>query len=251
MLRALRAGGTGGAGWAGGSAESTAELRERIIERCLPLAEHVAQRFRGRGEPFDDLVQVARIGLVGAIDRFDPTRSDDFVSFAVPTIRGELRRHFRDHGWSVHVSRRAKDLQAAITRSAERLTQIRGTAPSTREIADDLQVSADEVDTGLAVGSAYQPDSLDAPTSSGPDGRDLGDVLGEPDADFETAEEAAAVEPYLAALPQRQRRILRLRFFGGMTQSQIAGRLGLSQMHVSRLLRRTLTDLKNTVRDPR
>lgn len=231
--------------------EDSAELRAQIVERCLPLAEHIAQRFRGRGEPFDDLVQVARVGLVGAIDRFDPSRGGDFVSFAVPTIRGELRRHFRDQGWVVHVSRQAKEMQAAITRSANRLAQDQRASPSVREIADDLHVRTDEVQSGLAVRSAYQPDSMDAPTSSDPEGHNLGEVLGGPDEDFEAAEQAAAVEPYLSALPQRERRILRLRFFSGMTQSQIAGRLQLSQMHVSRLLRRTLTDLRSKISDPR
>lgn len=233
----------------GESDPERARLRARLIERCLPLAEHIARRFHGRGEPFDDLLQVARLGLVGAIDRFDADKGDSFVAFAVPTIMGEVRRHFRDTGWALHVPRRAKELHLDIARSTERLSQRLGRAPSAQEIAADLGVSAKDVADGLMARGAYQPESMDAPPSSETEGLNLGDVLGEDDPELESTEAYIAVKPHLDALPDRERRILVLRFFGGLTQSQIAERVGLSQMHVSRILARTLADLRRGLED--
>ncbi|WP_182360013.1 SigB/SigF/SigG family RNA polymerase sigma factor [Tomitella gaofuii] len=224
--------------------------RDAVITRCLPLAEHIARRFHGRGEPFDDLLQVARLGLVNAIDRFDADKGDNFVAFAVPTIMGEVRRHFRDVGWAMHVPRRAKELHLAISTASERLAQSLGRSPSAAEVADELGLSIHEVTEGLIARSAYQPDSMDAPPSAGSEGLSLGDVVGGEDPDLENVEGYVAVKPHLDALPERERRILILRFFGEMTQSQIAERVGLSQMHVSRILARTLAELRDQLGRP-
>lgn len=226
-----------------------AEQRDRIITRCLPLAEHIARRFHGRGEPHDDLLQVARLGLVNAIDRFDPDKGGNFVAFAVPTIMGEVRRHFRDTGWAMHVPRRAKELHLAIGTASDRLAQRLGRSPSAGEIADELGLTVREVEDGLIARSAYQPDSMDAPPSTETDGISLGDLVGEDDPELESVEGYVAVKPHLDALPARERRILILRFFGEMTQSQIAERVGLSQMHVSRILARTLRELRAQLDD--
>nr|WP_277952077.1 SigB/SigF/SigG family RNA polymerase sigma factor [Tomitella cavernea] len=223
--------------------------RDGVITRCLPLAEHIARRFHGRGEPFDDLLQVARLGLVNAIDRFDAEKGDNFVAFAVPTIMGEVRRHFRDTGWAMHVPRRAKELHLAISSASERLAQSLGRSPSASEIAEELGLSMREVTEGLIARSAYQPDSMDAPPSAGTDGISLSDVVGDEDPELDNVEGYVAVKPYLDVLPPRERRILMLRFFGEMTQSQIAGRVGLSQMHVSRILARTLSQLREELRE--
>lgn len=223
-------------------------LRQQVIRRCLPLAEHIARRFQGRGEPVDDLEQIARLGLVHAIDRYDATKGNSFVAFAVPTIMGEVRKYFRDSGWSVHVPRRAKEMQLAIGESVERLSQDLGRSPSAREIARDLDVPYDHVVSGLIARDAYQPSSIDAAVSES-EGIRLGDKLGAEDPALENAEGYVAVKPHLEALPERERTILYLRFFGGMTQTQIATRVGISQMHVSRILSRTLARLRREVAD--
>nr|WP_308339534.1 SigB/SigF/SigG family RNA polymerase sigma factor [Tomitella fengzijianii] len=223
--------------------------RDEVITRCLPLAEHIARRFHGRGEPFDDLLQVARLGLVNAIDRFDADKGDNFVAFAVPTIMGEVRRHFRDTGWAMHVPRRAKELHLAISSASERLAQSLGRSPTAAEIARELGLPIRQVTEGLIARSAYQPDSMDAPPSAGSEGLNLGDVVGGEDPDLDNVEGYVAVKPHLDALPPRERRILTLRFFGEMTQSQIAERVGLSQMHVSRILARTLSQLRDELRE--
>ncbi|MFD1813665.1 SigB/SigF/SigG family RNA polymerase sigma factor [Rhodococcus gannanensis] len=220
-------------------------VRAEIVERALPLAEHIARRFRGRGEQYDDLLQVARVGLVNAVDRFDVARGTDFVSFAVPTIMGEVRHHFRDTGWAMRVPRRLKDLHMEITRCVALLSQDRGRAPSAKEIAAELGIGVDEVLEGLIAGGAYQTVSMDTPVRD--DGADvpLVETLGDDDESFEIAEGFADLQPALARLPERERTIVLLRFFGGLTQSEIAERLGISQMHVSRLLSRTLTALRD------
>jgi RNA polymerase sigma-B factor len=220
-------------------------LRNEIVTRTLPLAEHIARRFRGRGEPYDDLVQVARVGLVNAVDRFDVTRGSDFVSFAVPTIMGEVRHHFRDVGWAMRVPRRLKDLHVEISKVVETLSQRMARAPTAREIAVELDIDAAEVAEALIAGSAYQTVSMDTPLRDDGDDVPLAETIGTYDESLETAEGYATIEPALARLPERERTIVILRFFGGLTQSQIAERLGISQMHVSRLLSRTLEELRN------
>lgn len=221
------------------------QLRNDIVTRTLPLAEHIARRFRGRGEPYDDLVQVARVGLVNAVDRFDVARGTDFVSFAVPTIMGEVRHHFRDTGWAMRVPRRLKDLHVEISKVVETLSQRLGRAPSAREIAAELDTDTAEVAEALIAGSAYQTVSMDTPLRGDGDDVPLADTLGEDDESLDTAEGYATIEPALARLPERERTIVVLRFFGGLTQSQIADRLSISQMHVSRLLSRTLAELRD------
>lgn len=225
-----------------------AESRDQVITRCLPLAEHIAARFRGRGEPHEDLLQVARIGLVHAIDRFDITRGEDFVSYAVPTIMGEVRRYFRDSGWAMHVPRRMQELHLMIARATEALSQRLGRAPTARELAVELGVSVQEVSEGLLVKGAYQTDSMDAAASGKDGGLRLSEVLGAEDPELESIDGYVALQPLLAQLPDRERRILMLRFFGSMTQTQIAEKMGISQMHVSRILARTLAQLRDALR---
>lgn len=228
-----------------------AELREKIVERCLPLAEHIARRFDGRGEAFDDLVQVARLGLVNAVDRFDPERGSDFVSFAVPTIMGEVRRHFRDTGWAVRVPRRMKELHIALNKATGELSQRLGRAPTVGELAAELDLDREEVAEGLVAGNAYQTVSVDrsAQTDSGGNGVTLADTLGEYDAALSEVENHETLRPLLEALPERERTVVLLRFFGNMTQTQIAERVGVSQMHVSRLLTKTLAQLREQLGD--
>lgn len=228
-----------------------AELREKIVERCLPLAEHIARRFDGRGETFDDLVQVARLGLVNAVDRFDPERGSDFVSFAVPTIMGEVRRHFRDTGWAVRVPRRMKELHIALNKATAELSQQLGRAPTVAELAAELDLDREEVAEGLVAGNAYQTVSVDrsAQTDSGGNGVALADTLGEYDSALSEVENHETLRPLLAALPERERTVVLLRFFGNMTQTQIAERIGVSQMHVSRLLTKTLAQLREQLGD--
>lgn len=223
----------------------TDAVREEIVTRALPLAEHIARRFRGRGEAYDDLLQVARLGLVNAVDRFDVTRGTDFVSFAVPTIMGEVRHHFRDVGWAMRVPRRMKDLHLEITRAVGVLSQRLGRAPSAREIADELGLDVSEVADGLLAGGAYHTMSIDAPIGDHEDNAPLVDTIGADDAALEKVENFVALGPALERLPERERTVLILRFFGGMTQTEIATRVGISQMHVSRLLSRTLAQLRN------
>ncbi|WP_020659565.1 SigB/SigF/SigG family RNA polymerase sigma factor [Amycolatopsis benzoatilytica] len=229
--------------------EGRERLRRKLIEEHLPLAEHIAQRYAGRGEPHDDLVQVARLGLIKAVDRFDPDRGGEFLSFAVPTVMGEVRRHFRDTGWSLRVPRRLKELHLAVAQATAALTQRTGHAPTARELAEYLQVGLDEVTEALAAGHAYQTNSLDWPHGDEPDSASLADLLGEDDVEFERAEIHEALRPMLRELPPRERAILAMRFFENMTQSKIAERVGLSQMHVSRLLAQTLAKLREMLED--
>ena len=220
--------------------------RDRIVERCLPLADHIARRFDGRGEPRDDLVQVARVGLVNAVIRFDVNAGSDFVSFAVPTIMGEVRRHFRDNSWSVKVPRRLKELHLRLGAATADLSQRLGRAPTATELAAELDMDRDEVVEGLVAGSSYNTLSIDSggaaatrmrlrsPTRSATSISSLDQI-----------ENREALRPLLAALPERERTVLVLRFFESLTQTQIAERVGISQMHVSRLLAKSLTRLRD------
>ncbi|WP_026342984.1 RNA polymerase sigma factor SigF [Nocardia sp. BMG111209] len=227
-----------------------ATLRAAIIDRCLPLAEHIARRFAGRGETFDDLLQVASLGLVQAVDRFDQSRGSPFLAFAVPTIMGEVRRHFRDNTWAVRVPRRTKEIQGSLSGVIELLAQRLGRMPRAREIAAELDVDLTEVTQALIASNAYQTSSLEA--VSGSDGGEnaalsLMEVLGETDGAYEHVDKFLAVRPLLAALPARERRVLTMRFFEYKTQSEIARELGVSQMQVSRILSRTLDELRDRV----
>jgi RNA polymerase sigma-B factor len=222
-----------------------ARQRERIITRCLHLADHVARHYDRRGENLEDLTQVARLGLMNAVNRFDPDKSSSFLAFAVPTMMGEVRRHFRDHGWSMHVPRRIRDRHGQITRATAHLTQTLGRAPTASELSELLVLDREEVVESLVAAASYNVHSIDAPVAGG-DGRPqmLADSIGDVDPAYDHITDMAAVRPLLAALPERERTVLYLRFFASMTQSQIAERIGVSQMHVSRILERTLTKLR-------
>jgi RNA polymerase sigma-B factor len=226
--------------------------RDMIVERCLPLADHIARRFNNRGEPLEDLLQVARVGLINAVNRFDAEKGAGFVGFAVPTIMGEVRRYFRDHGWSVQVPRRFKELSSQLNRAREQLSQQLGRAPTAAEIASHLGLDRDLVVQAQVASSAYSTWSTDAPAVAGGDGggRSISDSFGSFDANLEKVLDIETVRPLLEALPEREQTVLRLRFFENMTQTQIAERLGISQMHVSRLLARSLTELRQAVRTP-
>jgi RNA polymerase sigma-B factor len=219
-------------------------LREILVEEHLPLVRHFARRFSNRGEPFDDLLQVGTLGLIAAIDRFDPTRGVEFLSFAVPTITGEIKRHFRDQGWSVRVPRRLQELHLSLNAAVGELAQKNGRAPTPSELAEHLRIPRAEVLEGLAVANAYRSSSLDERLSGEDDSPTLAATLGEEDAALEGVEYRESLQPLLATIPARERRILILRFFGNMTQSQIAADIGISQMHVSRLLSQTLAKLR-------
>ncbi|HTT86067.1 MAG TPA: SigB/SigF/SigG family RNA polymerase sigma factor [Acidimicrobiales bacterium] len=219
------------------------EVRARLVEAHLGLAGHLARRFAGRGEPHDDLVQVGSVALVKAVDRFDPDRGVEFSTFATRTILGELKRHFRDKGWFVRAPRRVQELYLQIGQVTSTLTQELGRSPTIRETAGAANASEDDVIEALEAGQAYRSGSLDA---VGPEGEALGERLGEDDAGFRAAEDRAFLLPALAALPERERVIVHLRFVEGLTQSEIARRVGVSQMHVSRLLGRSIQSLRRS-----
>ena len=223
---------------------SRATMRDRAIEAWLPLARHLAHRYSGRGEPTDDLVQTATVGLIKAVDKFDPERGVDFAGYAIPTIIGEIKRHFRDRTWSVRVPRRLQELRLAITEANSTLTHTLGRSPTVADIATHLGVTEEDVLEGLEGARAYNATSLSTPISA--DGTtELGDTLGGEDHEFELAETRVALGPALAMLDEREQKILTLRFYGNLTQSQIADQIGISQMHVSRLLTKALVKLRS------
>ncbi|HWC15069.1 MAG TPA: RNA polymerase sigma factor SigF [Actinomycetota bacterium] len=224
--------------------------RERLVEQFIGLVEFLARRFRNRGEPLEDLVQVGTIGLLKAIDRFDLEREVEFSTYATPTIVGELKRHFRDKGWAVRVPRRLQELHLELTKVVSYLGHDLGRSPTVSEIADAASISEEEVLEGLEIAQAYNFTSLDAPIDTEEGGStSFADQLGEDDEHLENLEYRASLAPVMSKLPERDRRILYYRFFKGMTQSEIADRLGISQMHVSRLLNRTLTQLREAFED--
>jgi RNA polymerase sigma-B factor len=220
-------------------------IREKLVEMHLPLVEHLARRFRNRGEPLDDLVQVATIGLIKSVDRFDPERGVEFSTYATPTIVGEIKRHFRDKGWAVRVPRRLQELRLSLTSATADLSQRLGRAPTVGELAKQLKLSDEEVLEGLESANAYSTLSLDVPEQGEQDSPVVADSLGAEDEELEGVEYRESLKPLLAKLPPREKKILLLRFFGNMTQSQIAEEIGISQMHVSRLLARTLAQLRD------
>ncbi|MEV0119594.1 RNA polymerase sigma factor SigF [Streptomyces sp. NPDC059037] len=223
-------------------------LREELVSAWLPMAERLAGRFRNRGESLDDLRQVAALGLVKAVDRYDPERGSAFESYAVPTVTGEIKRHFRDHMWTLHVPRRVQDLRNRVRFARQDLTQtVPGRAPTLAEIAERAQLSEEDAAAGLEALDSFTALSLDAELPGSEDGYALRDVLGGPDPALDVVVDREAVKPRIAALPERERDILYMRFFGDMTQSRIAERLGISQMHVSRLISRCCDRLRDQV----
>ena len=221
-----------------------ARLRHELVEAHLPLVEYLARRFRNRGEPLDDLVQVATIGLIKSVDRFDLERGVEFSTYATPTIVGEIKRHFRDKGWAIRVPRRLQELKLSLTKATSDLSQKNGRSPTVAELAVYLVLTEEEILEGLESANAYSAVSLDAPDGGDDDSPAVADSLGIMDDSLEGVEYRESLKPLLERLPAREKRILMLRFFGNMTQSQIAGELGISQMHVSRLLARTLAQLR-------
>ena len=220
-----------------------AELRNQLVRMHLPLVEHLARRFRNRGEHLDDLTQVATIGLIKSVDRFDPDRGVEFSTYATPTVVGEIKRHFRDKGWAVRVPRRLQELRLALTTATAELSQQHGRSPTVHELAEKLAISEEEVLEGLESANAYSTLSLDVPDTDD-ESPAVADTLGAEDEALEGVEYRESLKPLLEGLPPREKRILLLRFFGNMTQSQIAQEVGISQMHVSRLLARTLAQLR-------
>ncbi|WP_329567539.1 SigB/SigF/SigG family RNA polymerase sigma factor [Kitasatospora sp. NBC_01266] len=226
-----------------GSAERV-ELRNQLVRMHIPLVEHLARRFRNRGEPLDDLTQVATIGLIKSVDRFDHERGVEFSTYATPTIVGEIKRHFRDKGWAVRVPRRLQELRLSLTTATSELSQRHGRSPTVHELAEHLGISEEDVLEGLESANAYSTLSLDVPDSDD-ESPAVADTLGATDEALEGVEYRESLKPLLAQLPQREQKILVLRFFRNMTQSQIAAEVGISQMHVSRLLARTLAQLRD------
>jgi RNA polymerase sigma-B factor len=221
------------------------QLRDELLRGYLPIARHIAQRFVRRGEPLEDLTQVASLGLLFAIDRFDPGLGRDFLAYAVPTIQGEVRRYFRDRTWSVRVPRRLKDLHVSINAAVSELSQRLNHAPRPSEIAGLLGITVEEVLEGLQASDAHTASSLDQElTDETGKGRNLAAQLGALDPNLEFVEKQHALRPLLNNLPERERTILIFRFYGEMTQTEIAERFGISQMHVSRLLAKTLSHLR-------
>jgi RNA polymerase sigma-B factor len=219
------------------------DLREELVTAHIGLAEYLARRFTNRGEPLDDLVQVASLGLLKAVDRFDPERGLEFSTYATPTIVGELKRHFRDKGWAVRVPRRVQELHLRLGTVVSTLSQELGRSPTIGEIAQAASVSEEDVLEAIEAGHAYRFTSLDAPSGADEEGT-LASQLGGDDQALVDSEHRVALSPLIARFPPRERTILHLRFFEGLTQSEIASRLGISQMHVSRLLARSLAQLR-------
>jgi RNA polymerase sigma-B factor len=219
--------------------------RDSLVEQHLPLVEHLARRFRNRGEPYDDLVQVATIGLIKSVDRFDLGRGVEFSTYATPTIVGEIKRHFRDKGWAVRVPRRLQELRLSMASATSELSQKQGRSPTVSELAAHMKITDEEVLEGLESANAYSTLSLDAGDSgSGDEPMPVADTLGSEDEGLEGVEYRESLKPMLEQLPPREKKILMLRFFKNMTQSEIAEEIGISQMHVSRLLARTLAQLR-------
>ncbi|MEQ7127347.1 SigB/SigF/SigG family RNA polymerase sigma factor [Actinopolymorpha sp. B11F2] len=229
------------------------DWRAQLVLDHLYLARRLANRYSGRGEPVDELVQVAMVGLVQAANRFDPDRGSPFTAYAVPTILGELRRHFRDYCWSVHIPRPLHDLYHAVLQANDRLTGELQRTPTVRELAEHLDVGEDQIVQAQESASAYSALSLDGPAASA-DGTDsdsppLRDLLGSEDTALDRVEQREAVRDVLAEVPPREAKILTLWFFGDRTQAQIAEEMGMSQMHVSRLLAMTLANIRSAVLD--
>ncbi|MEU6079546.1 RNA polymerase sigma factor SigF [Streptomyces sp. NPDC047108] len=224
-----------------------AYVRNTLIEMNLSLVRYIAARFHGRADQTDDIVQVGTIGLIKAIDRFDLTRQVEFATFAVPHIAGEIKRHFRNTAWAVHVPRRLQELRVDIARSTDELSQRLDRAPTTAELAEHLGMSREEIEEGIVAANGFTATSLDAPSDESPGeaGEGFADRLGDVDQALESVEDVEALRPLVARLAERERTILRMRFGEELTQAQIGAELGISQMQVSRLLARTLSRLRD------
>jgi RNA polymerase sigma-B factor len=226
--------------------EGDLQAREELCERFLPLARDLALRYTYTDEPFDDLLQVASLGLVKAIDRFEPGRGSKFTSYAAPTILGELKRHFRDKGWSLHVPRDLQERTLAVSRATELLSTELGRSPKVREVADHLGCSVEQVLEAQEAAASYEAASLDAPTARGDEeSASLVELLGGEDSAYELVEDRDAIASTWLALPEVERTVVELRFMHDLTQREIGERIGYSQMHVSRLLRRALNRLES------
>jgi RNA polymerase sigma-B factor len=225
--------------------EGDARARAALIERHLPLARKLAMRYSGRQEPLDDLYQVACLGLCKAVDGYDPARGTSFTSYAVPTILGEVKRHFRDRTWSTHVPRAMQERSLSVEAAVERLSNERGHSPSVPEIAEATDWSHEEIVEALEAGRAYRAGSLDAPVRSDEgDAEALGATIGSDERGYEMAEYGASIAPALQRFSERDRQAIHLRFVEDLTQAEIGGRLGVSQMQVSRILRRCLIEMR-------
>jgi RNA polymerase sigma-B factor len=218
-------------------------LRDELVEAHVPLAQFLSRRFAHRGEPPEDLLQVALVGLLKAVERFDPGRGLQFSTFATPTIVGELKRHFRDKGWAVRVPRRVQELHLELSRLVGSLSQELGRSPTPREVAELAGAEEEDVLEAMEAGGVYRLGSIDAPTAAD-DGPDVASLLGDDDPELDRVELDLELAELVHALPAREQRIVYLRFFKGLTQSEIAEQVGISQMHVSRLLARSLTTLR-------
>jgi RNA polymerase sigma-B factor len=217
------------------------KIRAALIERHVPLVTFMARKFADRGEPLDDLIQVGTIGLIKAIDRFEISKGFEFSTFATPTIVGEIKRHFRDKTWAVRVPRRLQELGAAVTKATIELTQKLDRSPTPKEIAKHLGITVDEVAEALESNAAYSTVSLDVTSDTS---TSIGDSFGSLDDALEGVEYRESLKPLLAQLDDREKRILQMRFFDNLSQSQIASELGISQMHVSRILNKVLSHLR-------
>jgi RNA polymerase sigma-B factor len=224
--------------------------REALVQRFLPLARQLARRYQRGSEPLDDLIQVASLGLLKAIDRFEPDRPTAFSSFAVPTILGELKRHFRDRGWSVRVPRDLQELAVRVERVGEELTRSLGRAPTPSEIAEHIGVTDEQVLEAREAAGAYRAVSLDRPRDDDEEGDGMADSMGIEDPGFGLAEDSATVQRLMSVLGDREREVLRLRFEEDLTQSEIGSRVGVSQMHVSRLIRQAVDRLREEATMP-
>jgi RNA polymerase sigma-B factor len=243
--------GNGGSSSAYPPAAEDRASREALVERFLPLARQLARRYQRGSEPLDDLIQVASLGLLKAIDRFEPDRSTAFSSFAVPTILGELKRHFRDRGWSVRVPRDLQEMAVRVDRVTEELGGELGRAPTPAEIADHIGATTEQVLEAREAAGAYRAVSLDRPREDDEEGDGMADSMGVEDPGYRLAEDAATVERLMAVLSDREREVLRLRFEEDLTQSEIGARVGVSQMHVSRLIRQAVARLRESAQEAR
>ncbi len=221
-----------------------ARIRERVIEMHLPFAAKLARRFHSRGEPVSDLIQVATIGLIKAVDRYDPSRKIEFTRYAAPTIVGEVKRHFRDKGWTIRVPRDLQELRIKVAKAKGELALSLGRSATVAELAEHLHITERRVLDAVYSGNAYRPASLSQQVPGDDSVLEIRDMLGGPDPELESAENRVSLRPLIIRLPDRERRIVALRFFADMTQAQIAAEIGISQMHVSRLLSRSLRRLR-------
>ncbi|MGA7419257.1 MAG: SigB/SigF/SigG family RNA polymerase sigma factor [Acidimicrobiales bacterium] len=230
--------------WVEFAATRDERLRDELVTEHIGLARRLAHRFANRGEPYDDLVQVGSIALIKAVDRFDPDRGVEFTTYATGTVIGELKRHFRDKGWAVRAPRRIQELYLELGHTIDALSQELGRPPTVAELADSIGVSQDAILEAIEAGQGYRSSSIDAP---GQRDETLADRLGSDDAGVAVVDERSVLAPALASLPERQQEVVRLRFIEGLTQSEIASRVGISQMHVSRLLAQSLARIRENL----